>query len=51
METQLLTTRELAARRGVTRQAITGAVARGSLVPAVTLANGYYLFTEDQVDA
>lgn len=49
MTTTLLTTRQLADARGVTRQAITQAVNRGSLTPAVTLANGNYLFTEDQI--
>lgn len=46
----VLTTRELAARRGVTRQHIARMVREGKLQPAVTLANGAHLFTEDQVE-
>ena len=51
METNLLTTSQLAEARGVTRQAIAQAVRRGTLAPAVTLENGNYLFTEDQAEA
>ncbi len=51
METTLLTSRQLAEARGVSRQAITQAVARGTLKPAFKLANGNYLFTEDQAEA
>jgi len=43
-----LTTRELAERRGVTRQHIARLVREGKLKPAMTLANGVHLFTEDQ---
>ncbi|GAB3118378.1 hypothetical protein [Glaciibacter psychrotolerans] len=41
---QLLTTTQVAAARGVSRQAILAAVKRGTLTPAFTLGNGYYLF-------
>ena len=44
----LLTTRELAARLGVTRQHIARLVREGKLAPACTLANGSHLFTEEQ---
>ncbi|WP_141887262.1 type IV toxin-antitoxin system AbiEi family antitoxin domain-containing protein [Leucobacter komagatae] len=45
---KLLTTREVADERGVTRQAISRAVREGRIIPAATLANGAHLFTEDQ---
>ncbi|MFV0315480.1 MAG: hypothetical protein ACK5O2_00765 [Microthrixaceae bacterium] len=48
---KLLTTRELASARGLTRQAISRAVREHRIEPAATLANGAYLFTEDQADA
>lgn len=47
----VLTTRELAERRGVTRQHIARLVREGKLTPAATLSNGAHLFTEDQADA
>lgn len=48
---QLLTTTEVAQRRGVSRQAILAQVTRGTLEPSLTLGNGYYLFTPAQVAA
>lgn len=48
-ERELITTTQLAAARGVTRQAILAAVNREVLKPAIVLANGHYLFTPDQV--
>lgn len=51
MQTTFLTTAQLAAARGVSRQAITQAVNRGTLTPAMILANGNYLFTRDQAEA
>ena len=50
MQTQqrLFTTSEVAAKRGVSRQAIVQAVWRGTIVPAQRLANGNYLFTDDE---
>ena len=52
METNhLVTTRELAATRGVSRQAIAQAVRRGTLVPAMKLSSGAYLFEAEQPDA
>lgn len=47
----LLTTRQLAERRGVTRQHIARLVREGKLAPYATLANGSHLFTEDQIEA
>lgn len=46
-ERVLITTTQLAERRGVTRQAILAAVRRGRLVPLITLANGHYLFGDE----
>lgn len=46
----LLTTRELARLRGVTRQHIARMVREGKLKPYATLANGSHLFTEDQAE-
>lgn len=45
---QLMTTRQLADHRGVTRQHIARLVREGKLAPAMTLANGAHLFAEDQ---
>lgn len=39
-----MTTTELAEALGVSRQAVLKRVARGTLKPAETLANGHYLF-------
>lgn len=51
METNhLVTTRELAETRGVTRQAIAQAVRRGTLKPAMKLSNGAYLFNAEQAE-
>lgn len=47
----LLTTRQLAEHRGVTRQHIARLVREGKLAPYATLANGAHLFTEDQAEA
>jgi predicted site-specific integrase-resolvase len=47
---KLLTTREVAAARGVTRQHIARLVRDGKLEPFATLANGAHLFTEDQAE-
>ena len=44
----LLTTRQLAEARGVTRQHIARLVREGKLSPVTTLASGAHLFTEDQ---
>ncbi|WP_165384212.1 hypothetical protein [Leucobacter triazinivorans] len=41
----------MAARRGVTRQAISRAVREGRIEPAATLASGAHLFTEDQAES
>lgn len=41
---ELLTTKEYAARIGVTRQAVQARVRRGTLKPYRTLANGHHLF-------
>lgn len=46
---KLITTRQLAEARGVTRQHIARLVRDGKLTPAVTLDNGGHLFTADQV--
>lgn len=46
-ERKLITTRQLAALRGVSRQAIAAAVKRGAITPALVLDNGNYLFTLD----
>ena len=47
---QLITTRQLATLRGVSRQAIAAAVKRGTLTPALVLENGNFLFHADDVD-
>lgn len=47
----LLTTRQLADVRGVSRQHIARLVRDGKLKPYATLANGAHLFTEDQAEA
>lgn len=47
----LVTTREIALTRGVTRQHIARLVREGKLAPYATLANGAHLFTEDQAEA
>ncbi|MBP1326721.1 putative site-specific integrase-resolvase [Leucobacter exalbidus] len=44
----LITTRQLAERRGCTRQHIARLVREGKLTPVTTLDNGAHLFTEDQ---
>jgi len=41
---ELVTTTQLAQRLGVTRQAVSAKVRRGSLRPYKTLANGHHLF-------
>ena len=46
----LLTTRQLAERRGCTRQNIARLVREGKLQPFATLDNGAHLFTEDQAE-
>ena len=48
---QLLTTTQVASRLGITRQGILMRIKRGTLTPSVTLANGFYLFTETQFEA
>jgi hypothetical protein len=42
-----ITTAQLAAARGVTRQAVTAAVRRGTLTPAHVLPDGAFLFTPE----
>ncbi|WP_166408785.1 type IV toxin-antitoxin system AbiEi family antitoxin domain-containing protein [Labedella phragmitis] len=45
-----LTTAQLAAARGVTKQAISKAVREERLEPAIVLRNGYYLFNPDELE-
>lgn len=48
---QLITTRQLATLRGVSRQAIAAAVKRGTLTPALVLENGNFLFDATKLEA
>lgn len=47
---RIITTAELAAKLGVTVQAISARVRRGTLTPHAILPNGHYLFTEPTGD-
>lgn len=48
---ELMTTRQLAEARGVTRQHIARLVRERKLVPFATLDNGALLFTRDQAES